>query len=810
MDSFWKTYHAYLRSYLPQWQYDPSGGEPESAVLLAAAELIAGSRTLFRRLPQKYELEFLRGWALEPLCADPPQVFAALSAPEHTTVKKGTEFYLSGDGSRLWRTAEDVQAGPTGAADHFLTGAGKVIPLPSPAPGRPLRLFDLQAEGVPGPELQFSHPNAFSSTRGCLAQLSLPDAPPQLLDLLAEQALVRWSLVLSSQELIPLAPPARKGSLLSFTLPPAPEATALQAKLPTGQSVEEAIGQVKLRTERLNQPPGLIWDGETPCAGARWLPFGETPELWRTCFLSCPDVLCLRGAKITVSFTLSVKTHQELLPGMEQQPAYRPIMLRLPPPPPPVRTVQASQVLWEYWNGRFWLPIPGTEAHTGCFAALEEGAARIEVQFLWPEDAAPCEVGGQPALWLRWRIGRVDNSGWLPRRCLAPEITDLRFSARLEDAPAALFVRPQLEECFHPISSPRAALFPRLLPPEAGWWLGFQRPPAQSLQMYLSLLGRVPGGELTAWEAVDATRERPLTLEDGTQGLAHSGILCVGGIQGKMSVRFGLYRWWLCLRDGSGRLAQSRQFPSLEELTCGAVRLQAVDGDRCRKGERLSPLRGGPLRAAALTDAFGGSPREDRTALLERSRAARHHLGRCVSALDVDQIICGRLRDVLRTRCLREGNVMRVAVLMRDAQYHEAAFALRREEIRRLLEQDSVLPSLGLKIEVQEPVFYPVNAMVWLRSGEDTCAESIRRSVCEVLDRFLHPTAGYFHGGGWQIGALPSDTEVGSCLQTSLPHTDIVKILLTATTPEGREFRCDQAADPFSLPRPSTHTVHVV
>ena len=45
MDSFWSAYQEYIRSYLPQWRYDLESGEGESAVLLAAAEMIEESRS---------------------------------------------------------------------------------------------------------------------------------------------------------------------------------------------------------------------------------------------------------------------------------------------------------------------------------------------------------------------------------------------------------------------------------------------------------------------------------------------------------------------------------------------------------------------------------------------------------------------------------------------------------------------------------------------------------------------------------------------------------------------------------------------
>lgn len=811
MDPFWTAYQEYIRSYLPQWRYDPESGEVEGAVLRTAAELIEESETRFAHLPQKHELAFLQGWELEPLDADPMCAYASLTAPEGGFVPAGKELYLSGDGTRLWRTAEDTQAEPARLEAQFLTGGGKVVPLRLPTPGQPARLFDLQPEGLPGPEVRFFRPDALSSRRGCQVELMMPQAAPRLPALLCGGP-VRWSLVCSSGDMVPLAPPEQteRGSL-RFSLPAVSDGLALQAGLPSGVLPAEPIGPVSIRTERPEIPLDLAWDGDGPCTGARWLPFGDVPDIWRTCCLSCPDALALGGAWLTVRFALSMRERVDLLPGMEQQPEYRPIMRRLPPSPPPVRDMWAEQVLWEYWNGRVWLPIPGTERYAGVFSEQEYGAELVEAEFRWPEDAGPCEEGGQTGLWLRWRVGRAEHSGWLPRRCHAPEITDLRFSALLEDAPVSIAVRGLTEAAFHPLGDPRAPLFQAITPEGSCWWLGFDRPPSgQLMRLYLSLQNRVPGGRLSAWELAEDGREHALTLEDGTHGLSHSGVITLNDIQGRRGPRFGLRRWWLCLRDDSGVLSRGRQFPQLVKLACGAVRLQADHGAPCREAGPLSPLRGGTLRATTLTEGFGGAAAEDQAALLRRARALRHHLGRCVSAADVNELLCTQLRDVLRTRCVREGGALCVAALMRDVSCHAAAFALRQDAIRRLLERDSALPALGLDITVREPVFYPVRAMVWLRPAEDVLVETVRRTVCEALDQFLDPAGGHFHGAGWQIGYLPTEMETRNYLQAGLPGAAVVKLLLTVTAPDGRELDCAQIEDPYALPLPGSHTVHLI
>lgn len=278
MDLFWNKYQEYIRSYLPQWRYDAESGEPEAAVLLAAVELIGESRTRLNQLPQKHEREFLRGWELTPLDTDPMYAYASLTTPEGAMIRKGKEFYMSGDGARLWQTAEDTQAEPARLKEQFLTGKGKIIQLPLPIPKSPVRLFDFLPDGFPGPKVLFAHPDAFSSQHGCQVELIMPRASSNLRAHLCSGDFASWSLMLCSKEQISIDTPKRTEHGLCFLLPAASNAQALHVSLTSNSLSPEPFGPVSVRTERSKLPLGLAWDGNSPCTGERWLPFGEIPK----------------------------------------------------------------------------------------------------------------------------------------------------------------------------------------------------------------------------------------------------------------------------------------------------------------------------------------------------------------------------------------------------------------------------------------------------------------------------------------------------------------------------------------------------
>lgn len=566
-----------------------------------------------------------------------------------------------------------------------------------------------------------------------------------------------------------------------------------------------------VQTLRKDLPYALALQEDEICQGTELLPFGRTPTAWSTCHLSCPDALTLRGAQITASFTLSTLAVEELLPGMEQPPVYKPVMRRLPPPPPPVRDVFVEQAAWEYWNGAAWRPVPETAPHGGCFRLQESGAVSVEMSFPWPEDVSPCQVQGEDGVWLRWRLLRLEGDGWLPRRVHVPVVTGLRFTARLEGDPVSVSVRNGLGTEFTPYTEVRRPLFLPLGTDRDCWWLGFDRPPTgDTLRLYLDLRGQSPGGRFTAWEGLEGDGLRPLALKDGTDGLRHEGFLTMREMRGGLSCRYQQRLWWLCLREETGDLARSGSWPRLTAAVCGAVPIQADGADRCESGETLLPLRGGALSGVSFTESFGGYAEEGDEARLLRVRRSRHDLGRMVSYQDVSHLICGRLRDIRRIHSIYDQQTVTIGVLMWDLPHHAAAFALRKPDILRLLERDSALPTLGMEVSVREPCFYPVNVTAWVRAKDGQSARTLRAVLQDALRAFLQPCSGHFHGKGWQLGYLPTDEQLRGCLQLAAPEAQLQKLLVTATLPNGRELSCAQVGDPFALPVNGVHIIHLL
>lgn len=815
MNGFWTQFEQYVRSYLPDWQYQRGGSEPEAALMTVLGEMLQASRQRLDQLPEKHLREYLSAWYQGPQPAEPVYTYASLSAPQGMVVARGTRFYRSGDGARLWETTADACAEAGKLCMQFLSSGslGKVVPLPVPTDQEPGKLFDFHMAGIQRREVRFRHPAAFSSQGGCTVGLTLEGATDGLLRFLCDPACAAWYLETEGR-MLPLAPPAPAEQTLRFCLPAshgAPACLLLKAaddQVPPPTAISRAV------VETVRRPKGqtVLLTDAGPGQSRDCLPFGDRLTQWNTCYVSCPDALALPGAQVTLSWLQSHRTREELLPGMDQPPQYRPVMRRMPQAPPAIRDVRADGVLWEYWNGRTWRVIPGSERYTQAFSQPDGGQAiRREAAFTWPADAQPCMVQGLNTHWLRWRLAACEGAGWLPARYHAPLLTDVAVCGALSGDEASIEQRCGVGQRAQPLSGPRKLLFPSITPSRDCWWLGFDIPPeSDCFHLYLSLRGHVPGGRLSACEGTPGGGMRPLALLDGTDGLAHSGMLSVTGIQGRRSVRFGMDGWWLCLQEESGAFQDNSPKPVLTGLAWGAVLLRGVADDRCDAGEPFYPLHGGCVSARSLSHCFGGAPRESDAGIVRRLQQQRHHLDRIVSPSDAQQLICANLRDVAGVRCVRRGTALHIAVLMRDTAHHAAAFQLRKAAIRQLVTHQSPLPTLGLEVEIREPSFYPIHVMAWLDLEGEAEFSQVKGRVEGLLHPFLDPVAGGFGGGGWPIGALPTLSQIRTCLQSALPDGSLTELVVSTTTPDGSERDPTAIHDPFALPLGGACTIYTI
>ncbi len=815
MNDFWTQFELYARSYLPDWQYQPGGSELEAALMTALGEMLEDSRHRLEHLPEKHLREYLSTWYDALQKEEPGYVYVNLTAPHSMVLPKGTQFYQSGDGTKLWETTMETCVETSKLCEQIVSSGnlGKLVALSVPTKETPSKLFDFHLPGIQQREVRFRHSFAFTSQAGCQVGLNLEHASHTLLSFLCDPACSLWYLELE-YETIPLKQPTQINHSLQFHLPSSKNMPAsllvkvVDGKIPPSTSIQRAT----VETVRTPNEQILLLTEDGPVHSQNYVPFGNKLMQWNLCYVSCPDALTLPGAKVTLSWLQSYQTQEDLLPGMEQKPEYHPIMLHMPQTPPTIRDVWADQVLWEYWDGLTWRIVPGTENCTQMFSNFRETqTVQQEVNILWPLDAQPCMVQGISTHWLRWRLLSCEGFGWLPVRYHVPVLSHISINASLFNEETTVEQLCGVEHSFHRLTSTSKLLFPSITQKQDCWWLGFDTPPSgASFHLYLTLRDHILGGQLTVYEATSHTGARQLSLSDGTNGLSHSGIISLSGFQGQKTIQYGIECWWLCFREESGVFQNGSQKPVLTGLFCGAVLLRAMQVGDCVAGESFMPLQGGTISGYAVSDCFGGVLQESDSEVQCRLLGERHHLDRIVSATDAEQLICTHIRNVVQVCCVPNKTVLQIGILMRDVRHHEVSFQQQKPVIEQLIKVKSALLTLGMDMEVREPSFYPIHVMVWIELHNGSEFSDVKYQIEQILNQFFHPVIGNFGGTGWRMGELPTLEQIRIFLQSAIPNIFLTELVISTTTPDGTEQNPVSVYDPFALPIEGTYTIYTI
>lgn len=185
----------------------------------------------------------------------------------------------------------------------------------------------------------------------------------------------------------------------------------LRLEVPVEETLSEEwlrvlAGGITLREEAAAPAPELCLTETGPGDTCRVLPFGEEPETAACFYLACDravgGALAEAAETLTLQFTEEYET-EEKNPDPEPE-EYRKLYRKYPwlRRMEQIQEWQAAEALWEYFDGRLWRALPGSEDwNTGC-RPEEPGERRHSFQI--PRDMSPCSVEGEEHIYLRLRV----------------------------------------------------------------------------------------------------------------------------------------------------------------------------------------------------------------------------------------------------------------------------------------------------------------------------------------------------------------------------------------------------------------------
>lgn len=254
---------------------------------------------------------------------------------------------------------------------------------------------------------------------------------------------------------------------------------------------------------------------------------------------------------------------------------------------------------------------------------------------------------------------------------------------------------------------------------------------------------------------------------------------------------------------------------------------------RCGGGERTNLPAGAISRMARTvgfisgvtnpTDISGGCDQETLTEALSRNAELLRHHFRAVTARDFEQLVLGSSRNIRKVRCFtgcdahgqpRSGAVTLV-VLQKEFGAGRYAF----NDIRQWLYEymkDKIPGQLMAEhtFFIMEPEFVEINIRVELIAQGFNGIFRLRTDIENRLADFLNPLTGHFDGAGWKIGTIPTVIQIQNLLR-DVRGVRYIKNIYLSTFVMDNAGRCEVDPEqirrhPYILPVNGSHDIRLV
>ena len=210
----------------------------------------------------------------------------------------------------------------------------------------------------------------------------------------------------------------------------------------------------------------------------------------------------------------------------------------------------------------------------------------------------------------------------------------------------------------------------------------------------------------------------------------------------------------------------------------------------------------------------------------ETAAAAISHMlrtrGRAVSAQDFKDIISDVSYGIRQVKCLsgidpqgrQREDAVSIAILIDEYENGSHIFPGVRDAIEEKLLDCGFLTPTGKTLILTQPRFVRMSARLWLECEKMEAAYDAQQQCLESIRAFIDPLGGGYNGTGWEIGTLPTTTQLVAFLKIRHPDMVVGKIVMTALY-DDREYEVDdligrKIASPFAMAVNGEHIVYTM
>ncbi|MCM1493432.1 MAG: baseplate J/gp47 family protein [Muribaculaceae bacterium] len=795
-----KELEALAASYTPEWNFDGENPDAGAALAMIFAEMFAGVRTRFLRLPEKHKRAFFDMCGLAPMPASPAYGYVVFGMPGDGAgghnLPKGVKLSAKrGEWVCGYETKEAVCVTAARLVSAYLVDPGRDY-IGKKKVDAPFRPFAAEEENLQEHSFYLCMGEELFVSAGATVSLTFDGQKGLALSALAQDA--EYSVSCMAKEgFVEFENRRQENGILRMECVSAPAEGELfgargyflcfRCRKPWQGTPFTAEG-IHVASRHGDIAPDLIWNLEGEQENFLLFPFGREPVPYGECYFASAEALGKAGARVTVSFVLDY----EKIPfdnSVSVDRNWKPVMRRADFVPDPEYDITTASVVWEYYNGFGWSRLP-VEQGENIFCGRGAGET-VRMEFDCPSDAGLLEWQAAPTRYLRVRILRMNNLYKPKGTYLVPVMSHFRFCYDYGGecvSPGLVVSVNNCEERRYGRPGKNGGtleLFYGQDRREAALYLGFHRPLEGAPLRFLFLVEEGSSAGRLQFFYSGEKDFAALDAVDGTEGFKKSGVVTANMSGHKKACVCGESLYWLKLTapgeenagingiylNAASAVAQASFFGRVGNCPPGAV--NRLDGAYGCVRHVTNPL---PFS--------GGEDEEPLSGTLWRGSAGLAHGGRAVTTWDYETLAKEASRAVERVKCnpccngRGEHVPGSVALVLLLKQYRSGSmyFAGVRSVV---MEYFKARMGAGLaaleRLYIVEPLFIELDWEVSAVAGAERLYE-VRSAVMDVHRRFLDPVTGNYDGRGWEIGVLPREAQSINALQ-KIPGLIYVRML---------------------------------
>lgn len=601
------------QSYTPEWIMDPDNPDIAAALALAYADMLAGTLKKLNGTLLKNQIAFFNTGNITQFPASPSNGYVSftLSADDvgGTPISKGCVLSANSGGTDIIRfeTCDDILVSPAAITRIFCADDREdYIGQYEDFRTEKTALFDLSPVNLQSHVLHIAHPFVFNIRTEGELHLSFSrkgDTPveAQYMQALADPSAAQIEYYAGETHgYVPfLEVRTEEDGLILVKDPSLPPVTAD----PEGWNLRITARQMAqlrdftftmLRAGAVGKTisPDHVTNGVLEFDIHAFYPFGERFQLFNEVYFGCGEVLDKRGARITLSFDMSLMEIPIENQLDDESINWKWIARKEDFKEAKSFRISVTSVIWEYFNGSGWSRLFPDNANSDLFK-MEQGVTSCfkSMTFVCPDDMTATFVGAHESFFIRARLLQAENlyktKGWY----MSPFLRNVSFDYAYEDGGCRIMEMQSCnnlaEQRYDPLSSAAAegyAPFYCAGAEQRTVYLGFSAPPDSGPMRILWDLEEEPFSKHAKleWRYLTSRGWRPMNLADETRSFTRTGLtVFLDNHHFKRTKLFGEELYWVSVTDAED-MYRNRLcgLPVIDRIYHNSVRAVNVDSHR--------------------------------------------------------------------------------------------------------------------------------------------------------------------------------------------------------------------------------------